>query len=57
MTLKPECDNIEPVCLTKAQKAFLELCVEVGHGKLLEVWVRDGEPVMVTEGFKTIKLD
>ena len=42
--------------LTKAQKAFLDYCKQLGYGKL-EVTVKDGQPVLAVKREELIKFD
>ena len=39
--------------LTKEQKDFLDLCKEIGYGKIQEVIVQNGQPVYAS----TVKQD
>jgi len=56
LTNKNQPDKVEPVVLSKAQKAFLEYCREIDWGKV-EVIIKGGEPVFVTRGLRDTKFD
>ena len=56
MTNAMASDKIKFEELTKAQKALIDYCMELGWGKF-EIIVKDGEPVMVISSQKDIKLD
>ena len=56
LTNPANCDLINEIELTKAQRGFIEYCQQFGWGKL-EVTVKGGEPVMVSPIKQEFKLD
>ena len=56
MTVHPICDTDNNSNLSKSQKALLDYIENFGWGKI-EVTVKNGQPVMVKEIEKVVKLD
>ncbi len=55
MTNKNGSATVNIDTLTKAQLNFLAYCKELGYGRV-EVVIQDGQPVMVEQRVKLIKL-